>query len=305
MDLKQLKEPLFLLTALNSSLIILFIFFWFAKSSPPESIDLSPLIKQFQSSIRATEDHLIALETKLDKLQQEKTKPTDNVPEEYPEDILEFHTKADAEKMIKDLGKTPTAEKFSETLSTIDMWVAQPEEIEPLQKFKVSQIALLRKLVKKEIEDLHEQSLNASDGKTAIKLHAKASQILALYPMDSTQKVLDEARILSSKNSEVGARIAVIRRQRYNAWAMNRIEETIKAINSIASSFSTSDNPKTIDATIKQLGPVDPNLLEPIVAQLYNFAVEQAKSNINSDQQLELGRRMIDPKIKRKGYGDF
>jgi len=61
----------------------------------------------------------------------------------------------------------------------------------------------------------------------------------------------------------------------------------------------------TIDATVKQLGEVDPLLLEPVVAQLYNYAVEQAKSNVNSEQQLELGRRIIDPAIKRKGYGDF
>ena len=304
MDLKQLKEPHFFLTALNSILLILFIIFWLVKSSPSENIDLSPQIKQLQSSIKATENHLITMGTKLDHFQQQETGLTDT-PEGYLDDTLEFHTKADAEKLVKDFGKSPTAEKLSEALGTIDMWVAQPEEIEALQKFKVSQIALLRKLVKKEVEALHDQSLNAENGNTAIINHAKASQILSLYPMDSTKEVLDEARRLSSQNSEVSSRIAVIRRQRYNAWAMKRIEEIIKAINNLASSFSTSDNPKIIDATIEQLGPVDPNLLEPIVAQLYNFAVEQAKSNINSDQQLELGRRMIDPKIKRKGYGDF
>jgi len=303
-DWKRFQEPSFAAAALSCVLLLMLFAFWPKTPSPAEVVDVRPQLEQLQSTIKATEGRLAGLETKLDKLQQTFDQSADVSSGDVGE-ALELHTKEDAVKLIGDLGKSPTAEKFAETLATIDGWVGKPEDEDSLQQFKASQVTVLRQIVKKEVELLHEQALKAETGTKSAELHAKASQILALYPMDSTKPVLDEARSLSSKHSEVGVRIDVIRRQRYNAWAMTRIEETIKAINLIATSFKTSDNPMTIDATVKQLGEVDPLLLEPVVAQLYNYAVEQAKSNVNSEQQLELGRRIIDPAIKRKGYGDF
>jgi hypothetical protein len=288
MDINRFREPPFVAATASCFLALL----------------LLVMLILLQSNIKTIQGHLAGLEFKFDKLQQTFDQSSDIAGYEAG-DVFEFHTKEDAVKLIRDLGESPTAEKFAETLATIDGWVGKPEDADSLQQFKASQVTILRQLVKKEVELLHEQALKAETGANSAELHAKVSQTLALYPMDSTKPVLDEARSLSSKHSEVGMRIDVIRRQRYNAWAMTRIEETIKAINSIATSFKTSDNPMTIDTTVKQLGEVDPLLLEPVVAQLYNYAVEQAKSNINSEQQLELGRRMIDPAIKRKGYGDF
>ena len=123
--------------------------------------------------------------------------------------------------------------------------------------------------------------------------------------MDASQTVIEEANRLSSRHSEVGVRIDVIKRQRYNAWALTKIEETINAVNSITSSSTGTDNVKTIEVTVNTLGQIDPLLLEPFVSQLYNYALEQAKSNINSGQRIELGKRLIDTKHIRKSYGDF
>lgn len=304
MDWKRFQEPSFIAAVLSCVLLLMLLAF---RSQPPSSsvvVDFRPQLEELQSTIKATEGRLSRLEAKLDHFQQAIDQSTDMSGGEVGVD-LELHKKEDAVKLIAALGESPSAEQFAESLAIIDGWVAEPEETDSLQQFKASQLTVLRQIVRKEVDLLLEQALKAATGTKSAELHAKVSQILALYPMDATKPVLNEARSLSSKHSEVGVRIDVTRRQRYNAWAMTRIEETIKAINSIATSFKTSDNPMTIAATVKHLGEVDPLLLEPVVAQLYNYAVEQAKSNVNSEQQLELGRRMIDPSIKRKGYGDF
>jgi hypothetical protein len=273
-----------------------------AESSPVS--DLRPVLKELEESIKAADHRLQVVEAKFDKLQQAFSQSVDEEGMDFGGEI-ELQTKRDAEILIDELGKSPTADKFADALATVDGWIVSPDEGDSFQSFKASQIIRLRQLVKTEVDVLHEQALKSDNGTKAAEFHAKASQILALFPMESVEAVLDEARTLASRHSEVGVRIDVLRRQRYNAWAMSQIEEAIKAINSIASSFRTSDNPKTIEATVKHLGEVDPLLLEPVIAQLYNYAVEQAKGNVDSEQQLELGRRMIDPAIKRKGYGDF
>ena len=46
-------------------------------------------------------------------------------------------------------------------------------------------------------------------------------------------------------------------------------------------------------------------LLEPLVSQLYGQALDMARQNITSDQQLELARRLLSTDIQRKTMGDF
>lgn len=306
MDWQKLREPSFLVGA--AAVVLLLVLLFSGRGEPPPVVstaavvDLRPQVEELRTAIDKTSARVAELEKTL---QRVETLLSDSPDTDIVDPSLELHTKADAEKLIATIGPTPTAEKVAECLGQIDGWVAAAEDQDALQSFKLQQVEKLRQLVTKELADLHEKSLKAETGAKAGEIHAKASQILALYPMDSSQKILDEARQISARHAEVGARIDVIRRQRYNAWAMTRIEETIKSINAIATSFKTSDDPKTIEATVRSLGEVDPLLLEPVVAQLYNYAVEQAKGSVSSEQQLELGRRLIDPAIKRKAYGDF
>lgn len=305
MDLKRFQEPAFLAAALSCVLVLILITLRLQSTTTSlEVSDVRPQFEQLQQSIRETESRLASFEATIAKLLQNNEQPIDSLDNEAT-DPIELFNKDDAEKRFAELGESPSAYAFAETLSIVDGWLSKPEDSDALQQFKASKVAKLRQLVKQDVESLHEQALKAETGAKSTEIYARASQALALYPMDSTNSVLDEARHLSARHSDVGIRIEVIRRQRYNAWAMDRIEETIKAINSIASSFRTADNPRTIDATVQHLGEIDPTLLEPVVAQLYNYAVEQAKSNISSEQQLELGRRIIDPAIKRKNFGDF
>jgi hypothetical protein len=263
-------------------------------------VDMSPAL----AAIKAVDVRLDGLASTVSKVQQTIDMSSDTQTDR-DSTTFELHTKAEVEKLIDALGKVPTAERLAECIAQLDGWNTKPEDSEAVQALKLHQLLKLRQSIVKEMTDLHEKALNSKIGSDATEVHARASQILALYPMDSSKEVLNEARKLSSRHSEVGAKIEVIRRLRYNAWAMERIEGMIDAVNSIATSFKTSDNPKTIDATVEYLGEVDPLLLEPVVAQLFNFAIEQAKGHVSSKEQLTLGKRLIDPSIKRKGFGDF
>lgn len=218
---------------------------------------------------------------------------------------LDVHTRADAEELVGRLGSSPNAVELSDALDTIDKWMGVGDEQVAIDEYKLQEVGHLRTLIAHDVTDLHESALKAENGHMASDLFGRAGRLLAKYPMDTSKQALDEAARLSAQHGEVGTRIEVIRRQRYNIWALRKIEETIAAINSNASSFKTSDNPLTIDATIEHLGEIDPLLLEPIAIGLYNYAIEQAKSSINSEQQLELAKRLVDPQIKRKILGDF
>ncbi len=332
-DWKRLKEPSFVVGAACFALLLVLLFsrdgtspsssqlVGFQQQVTDQHTELAKRLQKIEALLSDSQktdnsSPAIALHTSIDKtntrladlektLQKVETLLSDSSEGDSTDPELELHTTADAVKLVSALGGMQTAEKLAECLGTVDGWIAGADEQDALQTFKVQQVDKLRALVKKELADLHDNALKAETGSKAGDFHAKASQILALYPISNAQTVLDEARQISSRHAEIGVRIDVIRRQRYNAWAMTQIEETINTVNATANSFKTSDNPKTIEATVKSLGEVDPNLLEPVVAQLYNYAVEQAKGNVSSAQQLELGKRMIDPKIRRKGYGDF
>lgn len=273
-----------------------------ARSSKSDSV--SPLPNELKSIFPVLTQRIESLEKKIELLQQSLQQPEDIVDPSLKADI-EVRSLAEANSIFDELGDSPTAEQLAHALATVDEWIVTPEEHESFQAFKVAKVAALRERVRAEVESLHNQALKSNNGAEALDFHAKASQVLALYPMDSTPSVLDEARSISSLHAKVAERIDDLRRQRYNAWALTCIEAALKEINATASFLMTSDNPKVIEATVKHLGEIDPVLLEPVVAQLYNHVVELAKNCVNSEQILEIGRRLIDPSLKRKKYGDF
>ncbi|MFN9370420.1 MAG: hypothetical protein ACK6D3_00875 [Planctomycetaceae bacterium] len=304
MDWRRLREPALIAAGQTLVLIPLLLAMRPQQLDPGVQSAMEGRLDELQLTIKGSSERLAILESRLERIMQALELPQQDSDTEIETEI-ELHRSDDAVELFAELGESPSAVTLAESLAVVDLWVSQPDDADQLQQIKSAQVFRLRQTVKKEVDSLHEQALAADSGKTAQELHAEASRILALYPIDSSQFVLDEARSLASRHSGIGVRLDVIRRQRYNAWAVTQIEETIDQVNSIASSFKTSDNPLVIEATVKGLGEVDPLLLEPVISQLYNYAVEQAKSNINSSQQLELARKMIDPSIQRKGFGDF
>jgi KaiC/GvpD/RAD55 family RecA-like ATPase len=222
------------------------------------------------------------------------------------ENLPELHTKADAEAFVGKLGKTPSAEQLAAALTVFDSWSITPDEEAVFDEYKLTLLPRLRELVKEEVLVYQQKSLAAETGSEAAEMHAEAGRILSLYPIVQNKGVLDEAKRLCALQADLATRIVAIRRQRYNRWATDRIEGAINGYNEKKSLWSPiRENPALIASLVKNLGEVDPSLIEPAVLDLYSYAIDTTKGSISEADKIELAKRLTDPRVKRKSLGDF
>ena len=167
----------------------------------------------------------------------------------------------------------------------------------------------MRELVRVEVEFHQEAALKSPSGSEALREHSEAGQILVRYPMSEDASIIEGAKRLAYKQSEVLNRIEVIRRQRYNQWATGQIEQALVYYNDNVSSNPLNGNANLIDPLVRNLREVDPANLEPAVLELYNYVIDRTKGSLsqknNSRLTLELVKRLTDPSIRRKAMGDF
>jgi hypothetical protein len=222
------------------------------------------------------------------------------------DDLPEKHTQADAEALVDKLGRSPSAQQLAATLTTIESWIVAPAEEQAFGEYKATLLPRLRAVVKKEVLACQKRALAAETGAAAAEKHAEGERLLLLYPMSDDNAVLDEVRQLSVKQAEIAARIMSIRRLRYNRWATDRIEGAINGYNENKSYLNPlKENPALVASLVKNLGEVDPSLIEPAVLDLYNYVIDETKGNISLKDKLELAKRLTDPAIARKTLGDF
>jgi hypothetical protein len=219
---------------------------------------------------------------------------------------LRFSTIADATNLVKSLGEQPTSEKLAEVIARIDMWLMKPEDETAIMTFKGAQQARLRGLIGAEVEAHQTAALKATSGSEALREHSAAGQILVRYPISEDASIIAEVKRLASQQAEVLNRIEVIRRQRYNRWAIGQIEQALDYYNKNVSRFNPfNDNAVLIDSLVTNLGEVDPANLEPAVLELYNYVIDRTKGSLSEQNKLELAKRLTDPSIRRKAMGDF
>lgn len=228
------------------------------------------------------------------------------IDEAVPDENVRFATVADAEAEISKLGDRPSAERLAGVLMAIDEWLIRPGEEEQFKKFRLGHLDRLRKLVKDEVEEHQEAALKAATGAQGAKEHAEAGRLLVLYPMSDEPNVVEEAKSLAGRQSELVGRLEAIRRQRYNRWAAGQVETTLDYFNANVSHYNPfNDNAVLIDSLVKSLGQVDPVVLEPSVLELYNYVIERTKGSISEKNKVELAKRLTDPAVRRKALGDF
>lgn len=229
-------------------------------------------------------------------------------PTELPDVLPGLETKAlsDLDHRLSLLPPTPTARQVSACLVDVDAWIFDPRDEAAAGRRKGELVERLRTLVRTEVHALQARALQASTGGEASTYHAEAGQTLALYPMSEDSKVLDEARGLAARQADVAGRIEALRRQRYNSWAVSQIGQAIDGYNRNSSYFSpNAENLKLMDSLVRNLGEVDPALLEPSVLELYNYVVQLTKDSISEAQKVELAKRLTAPSLRRRTVGDF
>lgn len=172
--------------------------------------------------------------------------------------------------------------------------------------FKQYILKILRKRVLSEVEELHKKALLAKDGNQAAKHHAAAGQVIALFPLSDDKTVLDQARKLTTKQTNLATQIQVLRRQRYNLWAVGQIEKAINGYYENSRTFSpVGENAGLVKSCVEQLSMVDPALLEPSTLELYTYALNLTNQAIREGDKVTLAKGLANPKVKRKSLGDF
>jgi hypothetical protein len=219
---------------------------------------------------------------------------------------VRFATVSDAESLVQKLKGSPSASQLAETLVVLDGWLVSPTEEDRFKQYKLGQQSRLRQLVKAEVSAHQKAALRAATSADGVKEHAEAGRILAMYPMSDDPSVVEEAKLLASRQAEMVSRLEALRRQRYNRWATGQIENALDFYNANVSHYNPfNDNAVLIDALVKNLGEVDPAGLEPAVLELYNYVIDRAKGSISEKNKLELAKALTDPSVHRKTLGDF
>ena len=165
---------------------------------------------------------------------------------------------------------------------------------EKVDRFQMELLARLRTQVKVEVQGLHQRALIARMYREGFSLVRQAGEIIALYPISNDSAVVAEAEDLSIRQKEVGRRVEMLRRQRYNRWAAEQLEKSLDALRS-----------KDVATAQILLGSIDASLLEIAVSSLYSYTVTEIADKLDKDKKAQLAKALTDSSIVRRGMEDF
>ncbi len=238
-------------------------------------------------------------------------RPTTPLPQEAEtaqDDTFDGFTRsfAEAQSAAQALGDSPTSEQIAEVLIEIDAWLFESADQPKAEALTDELMGDLRAVVGQEVAELHGRALRSATGEEGAQLLSQAGRALGRYPLSGDEEIMEEARRLATEHAETAARLQVIQRQRYNRWAADQIESALNGYHANGSFWSPKkENAALIDCASRNLGPVDPNLLEPAVLTLYEYAIELTKKSISEKEAVDLTKRLLDPSTGRRCLGEF
>lgn len=218
----------------------------------------------------------------------------------------EWHTLAEVEKRFAALGSSASAPDLATAIADVDEWLIEPKAAAPVQSLLDRRLVELRQRVLDDVKKTHLLALAAKSGAEASKAYNDAGALVALFPMSESPTIVEQARGLTAAHRNVGMKLEVAKRVRYNRWAVERLEKAIQGYHAKSSFWSPKkENTELIDSLVANLGEVDPNQLEPSVLSLYNYAVEMTKDSISEADKVSLAKRLTAPEIRRMLPDDF
>lgn len=199
--------------------------------------------------------------------------------------------------LLASLPAKPTAQEIADLLIQLGGWTFPDEELERVERVETDLAAKLRDEVKAEVTDLHRLALESADYTAGHEHLRRAGAVLALFPLSDDPETLQEAEALSSKQREVARRLELIRRQRYNHWAAGEVEEALRILREGAKNAR--------DTAITALSTIDPPLLEPAVASVYSYAIEEITDDLKGDKKASVAKQLTVATAHRKTLEDF
>ena len=245
---------------------------------------------------------------KLDQMMRDQAYPLADQQESPPilDVDLKFHTLDEVRERFDKLANLGALERAT-TIAEIDGWFIEPKDEDAVQMQMGEQLQQLREQIVIEIKVLQKQTLQAQNGHTALQFYGDANALLSLFPLDPEEDtVMQQALELSTSQLQTAARMKEAQHLRYNRWATERIAAAIKGYHDNSSSLSPkAENPKLIASLVTELATVSPMLLEPLVLDLYSYAIQITNDDISEDERTELVEKLTDPSIERKTLEDF
>ncbi len=230
--------------------------------------------------------------------------PEDEV-ESWPEATK---SEADLRAARSALGQAPQPDRLAALLEDCNDWHPVQGEEAAFESIRGSWIGELRELVVARVRQLQGDALRAPSGSEALRLHAQAARVLALFPVSEDEAVINQAQSLAAGQSSLLLRIEVIRRQRYNRWAVDRVDAAIRAYRAANISVEVpgrTDGPQILAAAVANLGGIEPAILDVAVLSLYQYAVETINQDLDDAERVRLARSLEEVAGERKTLENF
>lgn len=225
---------------------------------------------------------------------------------ELQEDSIQLHSFKDVNQHISSLRTPVRAKDMALAIAEIDSWMIEPESEESVKNLIDQKLDELRFKIVSEVKEESQKALDAPKSKEAREILNNISLLISLYPMSEKQEVIEQAQKLTDDQRKLVLKLESLKRLRYNQWAVSRVEQALNSYHKNSSLWRPKqENKALIDSLVKHLGEVDPNLLEPIVLNLYNYAVDITKESISEDDRIKLAKALTEPAIQRLSYEEF
>ena len=237
------------------------------------------------------------------------TEVTSNTLLESPdqqEEVLRLHSLNEVNQHLSSLSANTKSKDLALAISEIDSWMIEPEFEKSVNDVLDKRIVELRSKVLSEVKEESQKAINASNSKEANKLLNNIGLLISLYPMSEEPGIIEQARLLTDDHKKLAVNLEGQKRLRYNQWAVKKIEQALNGYHKKSSLWSPKkENKLLVDSLVENLAEIVPNLLEPIVLSLYDYALETTKESISESDKVSLAEKLTSPNTIRKTYEDL
>ena len=217
---------------------------------------------------------------------------------------VEFRKSADIIPHINRTVPGTGIEGLARTLAEMDEWQFRHEDEDVANRQLEGVADVLRDKIAARIGTLAKSAVEAANGKSAVEKMGQINSLFSLYPAPKSTEQQAKLEQTTSVILSASRRVEDIRRLRYNAWAIDRIEVALSDYNNKKRVVGTDEDALT-KSCIASLKVIDPAFLEPATLDLYNYVFGLTRNAVSDAFRVKLGKGLADASTKRKTPLDF
>ena len=189
-------------------------------------------------------------------------------------------------------------------LAEVDQWIYASDE-EEAAKRKLGKITdRFRELIEDAIERRLRGAVTSKNGTEATAALEEVNELLSIYPAPMTDGQRTRLREVTESILDSSRRVGEIRRLRYNTWATSQIEKALGSYHEHTRWRDAKDD-VFVRSCVDALKDIDPASLDPVVMDLYSYALNLTIAKIGESSRITLAKKLTDPSIERKSPSNF